>query len=85
MALFPPPSTLQFASHTLKVMVKGEVVVDRSDLDPLIRQRQFLLPMGTNTMIAPSKKNIAYGDPFRGLVADFYMWNRYFDINCKKH
>ncbi len=57
-------------------MVKGEVVLDRDDLDPLIRTREFMLPLSANMIFAPSKKNIAYGSPFRGLVADLYFWNR---------
>ena len=58
-------------------MANGEVLVDkRGNLDPLIASRPYLYPIAGHMIFAPSRKNIPYGAPFRGLLADFYLWNR---------
>ena len=56
-------------------------MLERDDLDPLIRSRDFMLPLSANMIFGPSTKNIAYGDPFRGLVSDLYFWNRTLSVD----
>ncbi len=55
------------------------------ELDPLISSRKFQLPFEDNIMFSPSKKNMPYGDAFRGLAADFYLWKRTLSVDEMKN
>ncbi len=54
------------------------------DLDPVLSVRKFKLPFEDNLLFSPSKKSMPYGDAFRGMAADFYLWNRTLSLSEMK-
>ncbi len=70
----------------MNLVIKGELVMSRleDDLDPLVSSRKFSVPFEDNVLISPSKKNMPYGEPFRGLAADFYLWERTLSVEEMK-